>query len=396
MERLETMTQETQPKDCRAVLQKYGADALRAAAIDAVPFGDPESAAADAAADAGNGPDPQPQAKPAPEPFPLIRCGDIEGTAEALDFVESLLTEGGASVVYGGSNTGKSFWALDLGACVATGRDFRGELEVDLGAVVYVCLEGTHGAKNRIAALKLAGLLPDTAPLFLVFSPVNLLEAGHAGRLAATVAEAAKQSSLPCKLVILDTLARGMAGGDENSGKDMSQAVQAVDKVRAATGAHVMLIHHCGKNELLGARGHSSLRAAMDTEIEVFRPDGETVSTVKITKQRDMPLGEPMPFTLESVTLGTDRRGKPITSCTVRHEDSILAATRGKAGRKCDVSPVKLLELLPQPTTSEWQKVAKTELGVSESAFYRALEKIKADKLARKGITSGWESNKSL
>jgi hypothetical protein len=382
------------PKDCRATLNEQGPEGLRAAVTDTEPIGDPEAAAADAAADASRaGPEPTPSGnpKPPPEPFPFTRCGDIEGTAEALDFVESLLTEGGASVVYGGSNTGKSFWALDLGACVATGRRFRGELEVDQGAVIYVCLEGTHGAKNRIAALKLAGLLPGTAPLFLVFAPVNLLEPGHADRLAATVAEAAKQSAMPCKLVILDTLARGMAGGDENSGRDMSQAVQAVDRVRAATGAHVMLIHHCGKNELLGARGHSSLRAAMDTEIEVFRPEGETVSTVKITKQRDMPLGEPMPFTLESVTLGTDRRGKPITSCTVRHEDPLMAATRGKPGRKRNVSLVDLLELLPQATTSEWAKVAKSEAGVSESAFYEALKKIKADKLAFKGTTSEWE-----
>ncbi|MCF7675524.1 MAG: AAA family ATPase [Akkermansiaceae bacterium] len=329
-------------------------------------------------------------------PFPTTRAGEMEGTTDPLDFVEGLLTDGGASVIYGPSNCGKSFWALDLAACVAAGRPFRGEMEVDRGAVVYVALEGTHGARNRIEALKRSGRLPEDTPLFLCFAPVSLLEPGHAGRLAETVAEVAAQATIPCKLVILDTLARAMAGGDENSGADMGAAVKAIDAVRAATGAHVCVIHHCGKDEARGARGHSPLRAAVDTEIEIYRPEGQNVSTVRVAKQRDLPVGEPMPFTLESVTLGTDRRKKPITSCVVRHEDPFMAATRGTAGRKPDVAPVRLLELLPQPSTAAWAKVANSELGVGKSAFYRAKDFLRKEGLARTSQDGRWESLKPL
>ena len=320
-------------------------------------------------------PPPPPQTKP--EPFPITRAGDMFGIAEAADFVEGLLTDGGASVVYGPSNCGKSFWSLDLAAAVATGRDFRDELECEQGAVVYVALEGTHGARNRIEALKRANRLTPDAPLYLCFYPVSLLERGHAARLAETVRHAAEQSALPCRLVVIDTLARAMAGGDENKGQDMGTAVESIDAIRAATGAHVMVIHHCGKDEARGARGHSSLRAAVDTEIEISRPDGETISTVRVTKQRDLPPGEAMPFSLVPLTLGTDRRGKPITSCTVHHEDSMMASTGSRAGRKPEVQPDRLLELLPQSSTSAWQKLADAEMGVSKSSFYRLLEKLK-------------------
>jgi hypothetical protein len=313
------------------------------------------------------------------------------GIAEAADFVEGLLTDGGASVVYGPSNCGKSFWVLDLAAAVATGKDFRDELEVEPGAVVYVALEGSHGARNRIEALKRAGRLPDSAPLFLCFAPVSLLEAGHDKRLAATVKQAAEQSATTCRLVILDTLARAMAGGDENKGQDMTLAVKCMDSVREATGAHVLLVHHCGKDEAKGARGHSSLRAAVDTEIEVSRPDGETISTVRVTKQRDLPVGDAMPFSLESVTLGTDRRGKPITSCVVRHEDEMMASKPTKAGRKREVQPGSLMDLLPQPSTTAWQKLADTELGVSKSSFYRALETLKRDRTAKQLTGGSWD-----
>jgi len=388
-------------QDCRSILQAQGPEALRALAQDAEPF-EPEAMPQDAGDDSppadqqdrqadeecGGHPEADP---PQIEPFPLTLASDLAGIAEAADFVEGLLTDGGASVVYGPSNCGKSFWTLDLAAAVATGKPFRGELATEQGAVVYVALEGSHGARNRIEALKRGGRLPTGTPLFLCFEAVSLLELGHAGRLAASVTQAAEQSAMPCRLVILDTLARAMGGGDENKGQDMGTAVASMDAVRAATGAHVLLVHHCGKNEALGARGHSSLRAAVDTEIEISRPEGETVSTVRATKQRDMPQGEAMPFSLDQVTLGTDRRGRPITSCIVKHEDAIMAATRGTAGRKVEVQPDRLLDLLPQPSTTAWQKRADSEMGVPKSTFYRHLDKLKAAGTARQLENERWD-----
>jgi hypothetical protein len=129
----------------------------------------------------------------------------------------------------------------------------------------------------------------------------------------------------------------------------------------------------------------------VDTEIEASRPEGETISTVRVTKQRDLPMGEPMPFSLESVTLGTDRRGKPITSCIVRHEDAIMATTRSKVGRKPEVDADRLLQLLPQPSTTAWQKSADAEMGVSKSSFYRCLEKLKAGQSAKQQTGGTWD-----
>jgi hypothetical protein len=321
--------------------------------------------------------------------FTIQRADTIRGVAEAQDFVEGLLTEGGASVLYGPSNCGKSFFALDLAATVATGRDFRDELEVEQGAVVYVALEGSHGTRNRIEALRQENRLPDNAPLFLCFDSVSLLEPGHAPRLAESIKQAAEQSEMPCRLVILDTLARAMAGGDENAGRDMTDAVKAIDLVRATTGAHVMLVHHCGKDEARGARGHSSLRAAVDTEIEVSRPEGETVSTVRVTKQRDMQPGGPYPFSLVAVTLGICRRGKPITSCRVKHEDEIMATERSKPGRPPAANDEEILALLPAANTAAWAKAANDELGVSKSAFHRALKRMRGTRAT--DTKEGWK-----
>ena len=311
--------------------------------------------------------------------FPITIADEMREVSEAADFVERLLTDGAASIVYGPSNLGKSFWVLDVAACVATGRDFRDELETEQGAVVYVALEGELGIRNRIVALRQSGKLPDGSPLFLCFAAVSLLEPGHAEKLAASVRAAAMQSKLPCRLVVIDTLSRAMAGGDENGSKDMTVAVQSIDAIKAATGAHVLTIHHCGKDEAKGARGHSSLRAAVDTEIELTRPEGQSITTVRVTKQRDMPTGEAMPFSLKVVELGTDRRGNPITSCTVHHEDEMMAAEVKKAGRKSIYQAEDLLAYLPTNNVSEWQKRARDECGMAKDTFYRLKKELEAD-----------------
>lgn len=320
--------------------------------------------------------------------FPIVRAGDSAGYSMVLDFVESLLTEGGVSMVYGPSNCGKTFWILDLGAAVAMGRKFRGELETDQGAVIYIALEGTHGAKNRIEAMKRKGLIPDDAPLFLCFAPISLLDDGHAEMLTETVKEAASLSSLPCRLVIIDTMARAMSGGDENSGKDMALAVASIDAVRKATDAHVTIVHHSGKEMSRGARGHSSLRAAVDTEIQISRPDGIDESIVRVTKQRDLPIGPHTSFKLEPVELGTDRRGKPITSCVVVHRGEHQEKKRGRPPKASDWD---LLRLLPQPSTGAWENAALGRLGIKKSAFHLILKSIKASGLAIYNPKHGWQ-----
>jgi hypothetical protein len=128
----------------------------------------------------------------------------------------------------------------------------------------------------------------------------------------------------------------------------------------------------------------------VDTEIEVLRPEGETISTVQVTKQRDLSPVEPMPFSLKVVELGIDRRGKPITSCVVFHEDSVMASKKGKVGRPQTTSVPHLLSMLPQPSTTAWEKFARSAHDVTATPFYKALLVIKGSQLASYTKKGGW------
>ena len=308
--------------------------------------------------------------EPAPEPlkFTFTHADDLSDEEGAFDFVEDVLTDGAVSVIYGASNSGKTFFVLDLAAHIATGRGWQ-EKEVEQGAVLYIALEGTQGARNRLKAMKLRGILPQGAPFFVSSSPVNLLDPTHPAEITRLIQAVTKEAKLPVRFVIIDTMARAMAGGDENSGEDMGTAVETIDAIKNETGAHITIIHHCGKDAARGARGHSSLRAAIDTEIEVIHPEGDKYRTATIVKQRDLATIAPLCFSLEPVEVGVNRRGKAITSCVVRAEDGMMAHTKGRVGAPRKYTCEMVLELLPQPSVVAWKLAAKEVHGMGEDAF---------------------------
>lgn len=249
----------------------------------------------------------------------IARLPDI-GLKEAADrwaqecaepLVEGLLDKGAMTVLYGKSNVGKTFVAMDIAAHVATGEPWGGR-RCAQGVVVYVVAEGSRGAYKRAAALrkKLAGL--DSAPFRFIMHPVDLRTPLGDLRSLLEALKAIESDFGQIALVVVDTLSRALAGGDENSSQDMGDLVRHFDLIRNSTHAHVLIVHHSGKEAGKGARGHSLLRAAIDTELEIV--DGE----IKVEKQRDMEAGAPIRFELEGVTLGVDAYEKPVTSATVR------------------------------------------------------------------------------
>jgi hypothetical protein len=261
--------------------------------------------------------------------------------------IRNVLPDGGAAVVMGAANSGKTFVVLDLVLHIAAGQPWRG-IRTRRGLVVYVASEGGHGFRNRLAAAKQRYPWAKGAPFLAIFDAVNLLN-GDADAIVAAVKSAEAEAGEPAAVVVLDTLARVMAGGDENSGQDMGKVVVAMDAIRAQTGAAVILVHHVGKDATKGARGHSSLRGAVDTEILVEGASG--VRTATITKQRDAEVGQTFGFELVPVDLGRDDDGEPVTSCVVEVRDAPAAPRRGLSGKNLMALWAGVLE---------WQRTATT------------------------------------
>ena len=315
--------------------------------------------------------------------LPFVWFSDARPNLEANDFVEGMLTTGSMSVIYGPSNCGKTFFVIDLALHVAWGRTWRGRI-VDQGAVVYLSLEGAQGVQNRMNAFALhhnCGPLPFVA----MPKPVNLLNNdADIEAVIWLVQYVAAKTGLPVRMIIIDTLSRAMAGGNENSSEDMTALIGNCDKIRAATDAHVCIVHHSGKDEARGARGHSSLRAATDTEIEIKRDPEVTRSMVRVAKQRDLEACDPFAFALKAVQLGENRRGKPVTSCVVLEPDETVELSRSEALSKQEQQAFDaFLELAKveetDPETGEISVVTKPVLQGAWKAHLVTKETIKGN-----------------
>jgi hypothetical protein len=274
-----------------------------------------------------------------PRPIELIRYEDLTPRLDSRPLVKGILEREQTSLMFGDAGTGKTFLALDIGLHVAAGRDWAGR-RVAAGGVVYVAAEAGRSIANRVAAWRQEYGL-DILPFAAVTSPVDLCHAnsGDLGRLIAAI----EAEGLDLALVVIDTVSRVMAGGNENAPDDMGALVRALDQLRDELRCHVLAVHHRGKDPKKGGRGHSLLHCAVDTEVEVSRGKAGDIFFASVNKQRDGAAGGYVAFRLESVHLGEDGDGEPVTSCVVR---PVAGASPSKPASTLPAKAKLALELL--------------------------------------------------
>lgn len=215
------------------------------------------------------------------------------------------------SVWYGDTGEHKTGVMMGLGFCLALGQPWHG-IDVEQGLVIYVALEGGRNIRKRIAALREFHKPKSPVPFALVTCPVDMTDkSADVQALIDLIHEAERVFGQKAVLVVIDTLTRATPGADRNDGKDMGAFVANIDKIRAATSAHVAVVHHTGKDKSKGASGSYVLKIDIDTEI--------TIADHKITasKQRDMEGEKSLGFQPRIVQIGVDAKGEPVTSVVI-------------------------------------------------------------------------------
>ena len=279
------------------------------------------------------------------------------------------------AATYGRPGTAKSFVAISMALAVVTGTPWFGHA-VHRGPVLYVAGEGTSGLAQRQRAWQDACDIDDLEGMFWLPCAVNLLQADWSRGLAELAAD------LGVVLVVIDTLARSMVGGDENKSGDMAQAIEAADVIRRKSGATVDLVHHTPKDgETL--RGHSALEGAVDTAILIKRgsnPSGDPnpIFTLTTEKQKDIPQVEPLIFELE----------RHLGSCVPAVNTANLNAANafGLVGLE-----LTLRDVVGSNAGSDGLPATRLQSlsGISERSFYRALKNLDKRGVIRNVGTAG-------
>ncbi len=242
--------------------------------------------------------------------------------------VKGLFPQKGLGLIYGASGAGKSFLALDLAAAIAEGRPWFGH-RTTRAPVIYLCLEGAAGFLGRIRAWEASNGRALTELVGFVRESFNLLNQECVLELVHAIGSFAKTVSadLGPPVIVIDTLNRAMPGADENGSSAMGAVLEACSLISEASGGLTLLVHHVGKDPERGARGHSSLIAAVDASLMVVRSaKGRFWEAKKVKDGMDGTRGD---FELESVTLGVDPDGDDVSSCVVTRSQS--GASEAKA-----------------------------------------------------------------
>src|SRR5690606_18266607 len=232
----------------------------------------------------------------------MIPASQLAQIPPPVPLVEGLLDKDSLARVVGKSGHGKSFFMIDLAGHVATGRLWLGR-PVTQGKVAYMVAEGAAGIRKRVRAWeKHHGVEMGDNVLFLP-RPVQVKSTEWMVWIAA-------MAKIKPTMIIIDTQARVTAGANENGPEDMSLMVQRMEVLREKTGACVVLVHHKGHTGDHG-RGHSSVIAAMDAEIEVTRDNGTKVSIMS-TKQKDQEDFAPIRLEMKKVEIDEDPKGSVV------------------------------------------------------------------------------------
>jgi predicted transcriptional regulator len=271
--------------------------------------------------------------------------------------LDKILPEQSLAELHGAPGSGKSFLALDFAMCVATGRLWNSRA-VSRGAVVYVAAEGSAGIGQRSKAWKHARAYSGTAGVFFITRPVNLRDRGD---VDAFVGAIERQVAKPVKLIVFDTLARCMIGGDENSSRDMGEAIDGADRIRNALDCTILLIHHTRKESDV-ERGSTALRGAVDAMLALKAEESSLVLSSE--KMKDGPLFEPLTLTLEPT----------LTSCVITAKtDWHLPSGRITKNERAVLESLSLYFDEDGISSTALQETSRLEKGT----YYRAIGPLK-------------------
>jgi len=245
--------------------------------------------------------------------------------------VKNLILAKTFGIVYGPPGCGKSFLVSDLMLTCAAGtllpqgqRPEWFRYKARPFGVVYVVAEGRDDFEIRLHAWRKDHDIPLDAVIPFVFLPTSIdlrSNDADAKKLANEIKGLSALMEEKCGVgvgcVVLDTVARSLAGGNENDSHVMGAFVINCGRLQEHVGVTVVGIHHGGKEVGRGPRGHEALHGAADFEIEVAGATADSPNTWTVRKLKAGPGGAMHRFRLRQTTLGEDSEGDPVTSCVV-------------------------------------------------------------------------------
>lgn len=242
------------------------------------------------------------------EEFEFTSLPDVMHLPRPTSLIRNILFVGTTSVLSAHTGSYKSFIALDMALCVATGIPWHG-FEVKQGSVIYIAAEGFYTFQDRALGWSIHKGKPLPPNFHILNGPLSTAEPQLTKRFIERI------KAFNPALVIFDTLSQCAAELNENDNSQMARFTNGMKLIADETGTHVMAIHHNAKGTG-NYRGASSIKSNVDTFITMERPESNETNRVHMyfEKQKGATLA---PICLQSTEIElpiTDEYGEPVTT----------------------------------------------------------------------------------
>ena len=336
--------------------------------------------------------------------FEFTRADDLELT-EIKWVVDDYIEADSLAQVFGDPGGGKSFVAIDLACCVATGKPWHGH-EVKQGSVFYIAGEGHNGLARRLKAWQIGnGTSLAGVPLYKSHRAAQLYDATEAAVVAESIKQLSAEANCIPSMIVIDTLARNH-GGDENSTQDMNAFIQHLDVyLRQPWKCCVMVVHHSGVADKDRSRGSTALKGALDAEYRCQLDSGTKSIAFESKKMKDAEMPSPKNFQITQVDLPiNNKNGMPVKGAYLTAVD--ISGLVSQVQKKTYLSPnqkqvmecLVMLELslfqnhqLRPVTYDEWRDSAK-EHGVKNNRFWEVVKSMIAKDMILE-VDGGYKSH---
>lgn len=195
--------------------------------------------------------------------------------------VEDMFPARSLNAIVGVSDSFKSFLAIHLACCIATGTPFFGK-DVQQGPILFLAPEGGEGVPKRREAWKIEHGWQDCyVPFFTRSASFSFSDEDDLQFLRNKLNVA---SQFAPKAVFFDTLGQSLGSYDENSAKDINRVARYLNDLKSEFNCSFFWVDHAGY-EAKRSRGSSAKFGALDTEFFVSRTGDEL--KVQNTKMKD-------------------------------------------------------------------------------------------------------------
>ncbi|APH74094.1 hypothetical protein BSQ44_24040 [Aquibium oceanicum] len=222
------------------------------------------------------------EARKAP-PLHILSYAEMEAMPEPEWLVEGLIQKRSTALMFGKSNSFKSFLAIDIGCSVSTGQPWHGGRTAQ-GKVLFVATEGSVG----VGRLRI--------PTWFDYHSMSIEERENVHlfpreiRLDVVDDVSALISSMASigtfALVVVDIFGGSMAGS-EIEDKTARAWVHGIQRILRETGAAILTVAHTGWQDDTRARMHTHFWGSFDSRMRVEGDKEALTSTLTIERHKD-------------------------------------------------------------------------------------------------------------